>query len=228
MSGLLELLREGAIRTVCAGKPFDATRSEDLAHLSSALGLANAPRQATQIHGDAIDLDGSLGSCDAFLVRAGQAALVRHADCYPVVVASPAMALAVVAHCGWKGVAMDLAGQAARLLVSRGAPASDLYAAIGPGIGPDSFEVGPEVLERFEVAFHRHTRWGTPSVDLPAVLSRQLQDAGVAANRVQDCGIDTFTDPKFHSHRRENGTAGRNATVCIVLPGNPSPTETHT
>ena len=84
-----------------------------------------------------------------------------------MVIAAPSVNLAIVAHCGWKGVRLDLAGKSVGQLLALGALASDLYAAIGPGIGPASFEVGPEVLDQFADPYHRLTAWGTPSIDLP-------------------------------------------------------------
>jgi polyphenol oxidase len=215
------MLSAGAIRAWCVGKTlsgtaFDASDPADIQRLSASLGFAGAIRQAPQVHGDRIDLGENADACDAFLVRAGQAALVRHADCFPVVVAAPSAHLAIVAHCGWKGVVLDLAGKSVRQLQALGVQASDLSASIGPGIGPASFEVGPEVIARFPTAYHRTTAWGTPSVDLPLLLMHQLERAGVATGKVQTAPQDTFTDPRFHSHRREQHSAGRNATVCIV------------
>ena len=222
MSRLPEsLLARGPISALTVGKifldeSFDARLPGDLEKLSRWLGMTSPLRQAEQIHTDLIDLDGSLTACDAFLVRPGQAALVRHADCFPVIVAAPQAGLAIVAHCGWKGVALDLVGKSARQLLAMGCRPEELCAAIGPGIGPASFEVGPEVLGKFPTAFHSHTRWGTASVDLPAVLRRQGMEAGIAPDRIEASVIDTFADPKFHSYRREKELSGRNATVCIV------------
>jgi polyphenol oxidase len=222
LNGPHRLCSDGPVRAWCVGKhledaPFDATSADQIRRLSGVLGFEGTVRQALQVHGDAIDVDGNTTACDAFVVRAGQAALVRHADCFPVVVAAPSVRLAVVAHCGWKGVHLDLAGKAVRQLLALGAQTTDLSAAIGPGIGPASFEVGPEVLAKFPAMYHRTTSWGTSSVDLPLLLRHQLSKAGVDEGKVRTSDHDTFTDPKFHSHRREQESAGRNATVCIVL-----------
>lgn len=226
------LLELGTIRALAVGKhldgkPFDASQPDSVKVLSGSTGSPTDPRQARQVHGDDIDLDGSLEACDAFLVRPGEAALVRHADCFPVVVADPVAGLAVVAHCGWKGVALELASKSVRLLVSQGSHPSDLTAAVGPGIGPASFEVGPDVLDRFPSRFHAATSWGTPSVDLPACLREQLVACGVLPDRIQVSGIDTFRSPEWHSFRRERDLSGRNATLCIVFQRHPPQTGGH-
>lgn len=226
------LLELGPIRALAVGKhldgkPFDASQPDSVKILSGSARAPAEPRQARQVHGDDIDLDGSLEACDAFLVRPGEAALVRHADCFPVVVADPVAGLAVVAHCGWKGVALALASKSVRLLASLGSHPSDLTAAVGPGIGPASFEVGPDVLDRFPSRFHASTSWGTPSVDLPASLRAQLESGGIRPERVAISGIDTFATPEWHSFRRERDLSGRNATLCIVFQRHPPQTGGH-
>lgn len=220
------LVESGAIRafsvgTRLDGAPFDAALPESVERLAAFASIRSLPRQARQVHGDDLDVDGTLEACDAFLVRPGEAALVRHADCYPVVVAAPAARLAVVAHCGWKGVLAGLATKSVRQLLLSGASPEDLVAAIGPGIGPDSFEVGPEVLGLFPEEFHATTRRGTPSVDLPAMLRRQLSDSGIADSAIRTSPIDTFASADWHSHRRGRESAGRNGSLCIVLPATP-------
>lgn len=222
MSGTHLLLSKGPVRAWCVGKtlgpsPFDAAQAEQIDRLAASLGWRGRIRQAPQVHGDRIDHSGDGEACDAFLLRPGEAAVVRHADCFPLVVAAPSAKLAVVAHCGWRGIHLKLAAKSARRLLDLGASASELFAAVGPGIGPASFEVGPDVLSRFPASSHRTTAWGTPSIDLPLLLREQLEHAGVPSDRIALPEDDTFSDPRFHSHRREQESAGRNATVCIVL-----------
>ncbi len=217
---LLELdsIRAVAVGKTLEGAPFDASTPDSVATLSRWSGSGGVLRQARQVHGDDIDLDGTLDACDAFLVRPGEAALVRHADCFPVVVADPVARLAVVAHCGWKGVQLELASKSVRQLLSLGSGSADLFAAVGPGIGPASFEVGPDVLVRFPSAFHATTSWNAPSVDLAACLRRQLEESGVRPERIRISTTDTFATPDWHSFRRERDLSGRNATLCIVFP----------
>jgi copper oxidase (laccase) domain-containing protein len=78
-------------------------------------------------------------------------------------------------------------------------------AAIGPGIGPCHYEVGPEVLAAFAdlegVASGR-------MLDLKAVASAKLHGRGV--EHVHDVDRCTYCEPDvFFSHRRDNGVTGR-------------------
>lgn len=228
MSPARLLLRAGSI--VCwsvgrklDGAPFDAREPDDVQCLATHLGLEAPPRQAVQMHGTTIDEDGSSDACDAFLLAPGQSALVRHADCFPVVVADPVGNRAVLAHCGWRGTLAGLAGLCAGRLIASGSRPEDLLAAIGAGIAAESFEVGPEVLERFPPRFRAKTVRGTPSIDLAAFLREDLQAAGVPTVEIRS--PDTFCDVAWHSYRRDGDHSGRNATICIVEPSPTQPGE---
>jgi hypothetical protein len=230
MTEPIPLLSAGAISCwsigrILDGTAFDAREARDVERLRLHLGLTTSLRQAVQEHGTTIDEKGDTPACDAFFLRPGEAALVRHADCFPVIVADPSRSVAILAHCGWRGSSAGLAGDCARRLVGDGSRPSDLVAAIGAGIGSASFEVGLEVLRAFPEQFHTQTSWGTPSVDLIRFLHRDLESAGVS--EIQILSPDTYTDPAWHSHRRDGSHSGRNATICIVVqtssqPGEPS------
>jgi hypothetical protein len=87
----------------------------------------------------------------------------------------------------------------------------DLLAAIGPGIGPCCFEVGPEVAVQFgEPA--RRTR-----IDLQDAVRRQLLDAGLHPERIYAAGLCTVCRAdQFHSFRRDREKAGRMISVINV------------
>jgi copper oxidase (laccase) domain-containing protein len=40
-------------------------------------------------------------------------------------------------------------------------------------------------------------------------MKTQLQSCGIAFDNLYNLHIDTFTDPRFHSHRRDKEHAGR-------------------
>ncbi len=67
--------------------------------------------------------------------------LVQVADCLPVALAGDD-GIAML-HCGWRGLASGIVERGARAVSARAA-------AIGPGIGRCCYEVGDEVLARFE------------------------------------------------------------------------------
>ena len=86
------------------------------------------------------------------------------------------------------------------------------HAAVGPGIGRCCFEVGPEVLARFEdyegVADGR-------MLDLRAVIAQKLAAAGV--ERVEHVDHCTSCRPELYfSHRRDRGVTGRQAGLAVL------------
>lgn len=216
---MLDLATPAPIRAVSVGailaeQDFDGCLPSDVGRLCDMLGCP-PPRQARQIHGDRIDQVGDGLPCDAFLLKRGQSALVRHADCMPLVVCDPVTAQAVIAHCGWKGIRLGLPAACVETLLGSGADARHLHAVAGPFIEAASFEVSAQFQLEFPLASRTVTSWGTPSVDLGAVVAAQLSDAGVRQDAWSTCSIDTFRHASWHSHRRD-GTLKRNATLCWI------------
>ena len=130
--------------------------------------------------------------------------VVLVADCLPVALAGR-RGVAML-HCGWRGLADGI--------VARGAAEVEATAAaVGPGIGPCCFEVGEEVLARFE-------RLGDGladgrMLDLREVARRSLAEAGV--DEVEVCELCTSCGRElFFSHRRDRGRTGRQAGLVWI------------
>jgi copper oxidase (laccase) domain-containing protein len=100
---------------------------------------------------------------------------------------------------------------------SLGCQAADLQAWLGPCIGPQAFEVGPDVLASFSAPEDRACFVAHPSVagkwlaDLPALARARLARLGV--HRVTGGQWCTFSDEqRFFSFRRTPVT-GRQAAL---------------
>jgi polyphenol oxidase len=140
----------------------------------------------------------------------GQGMMLVTADCLPVAIARrngrPALA---ALHVGWRGL---LEG-----IVENGAAALDggeLTSAIGPGIGPCCYEVGPDVAEPFAVAFGAEVI-ADGKLDLWRAAELALRRAGVA--EVERTDLCTYCHPElFFSHRRDRGTTGRQGVIAAV------------
>lgn len=168
--------------------------------------------------------EGTTTKADAIVTDdPGRALAVRVADCAPVLLASPDGRVVAAVHAGWRGVVAGVlpAAIAAMGLLSAAAP----LAALGPCIGPEHFEVGPEVIEAFRAAFGTDAKGivvrtdpatGKGFIDLKAALRAQLAAAGIDAVDVSDrC---THRDAgEFFSHRRDRGLTGRMAAVIAPL-----------
>lgn len=136
--------------------------------------------------------------------RAGVAATVIVADCLPIAIAGGGVVAAV--HAGWRGLEEGVIAATVRA-IRRHAPDAELAAAIGPAAGPDHYEVGEELHERFSGYSNG------ANLDLPAIARDQLHAAGV--EHVENCGICTISskDPELFSYRRQGPRAGRQALL---------------
>ncbi|MBR0500962.1 MAG: laccase domain-containing protein [Bacteroidales bacterium] len=161
---------------------------------------------------------------DAFVTELpGVAIGVRTADCVPVQLYDPVNRVVAAVHSGWKGTVKHISQKAIDVMVRefRSKP-EDLRAVIGPGIGPDSFQVGEEVVGQFrDAGFPIGRIWsfmgagdGTPMsgghhIDLFEANRWLLEETGVSSSNIQTAMIDTYTDLSFFSARREGVQCGR-------------------
>ena len=129
------------------------------------------------------------------------------ADCAPVLIADPEARVVASVHAGWKCALAGVVASAVRTMEGQGASAERMVAAIGPCIGPASYEVGAEFRDRFEEVDPAFARFFPPAAaggslfDLPAFVLARLKAAGVA--RAEWIGRDTYADEAhFFSNRR--------------------------
>jgi len=187
--------------------------------------------QGHQVHGcrvAVVDRPGmtreELEGYDAFVTALpGVAIGVRTADCIPVLLYDPVKRVVAAVHAGWKGTVLHISQKALTVMAQKfSCSAGDMHAVIGPGIGPDSFQVGEEVAEHFKTAgFPMERIWsfrgpgdGSPMsgghhIDLFTANRWLLEDAGIPSANIHTVGIDTYTDVSFFSARREGVQCGR-------------------
>ncbi|HYD19125.1 MAG TPA: peptidoglycan editing factor PgeF [Patescibacteria group bacterium] len=137
----------------------------------------------------------------------GLAISVLTADCAPVLFAAKRSRIVGAAHAGWKGALTGVMDETVKAMVALGAKAEDISAAIGPCIGPQSYEVSEGFEKPFleqEAANEKFFRTGKPGhliFDLPGYVAHRLQQAGVGA--VYDTRQDTLTNESaYFSYRR--------------------------
>ena len=202
---------------------------ENRARLARALGF-RADRLITtpQIHGKGILVVDEQTAPTALQTRAdilvsrepGFLLMQRFADCVPLVLWHKQAGVVSVAHAGWRGTAIGVAGAAVDAVAELGGDPSGLRAGIGPSIGPCCFEVGQEVVEQIPGAEDASTPGpnGRPHVDLWEINRRQLVAAGVPEDRVEVSGLCTRCQADtFFSHRALGFPAGRFG-AAIGLP----------
>ena len=144
------------------------------------------------------------------------------ADCGPVLLADEGAGVIGVAHAGWKGALSGIIEASVKAMVALGAETHRIAAALGPCIGAQSYEVGPEFRERFtggEAFFRPATREDHYLFDLPAYIEARLRGLGLAS--VEILAADTRPENSdFFSYRRAclNGEPdyGRNLSAIVL------------
>ena len=143
---------------------------------------------------------------DALVTRTRGLALgVSSADCGPILFVDQTAGVIGAAHSGWKGSFLGVGAATLAAMESLGARRADTIAVLGPTIGRDAYEVGPEFVARFAEADQRFFRPSPRAdhawFDLPAFIADRLIAAGVG--RFVDLGLCTYGDEqRFYSYRR--------------------------
>jgi polyphenol oxidase len=146
---------------------------------------------------------------DGMVTRvAGIALGVLTADCAPILFRDPVAEVIGVAHGGWRGALSGVAEQTVAKMETIGAVRARICAAIGPCIGPDSYEVGPEFRQKFHAEdcgghsyFVPASRTGHFMFDLSGYIEHRLVRAGITA--VERASHDTVAEEElFFSYRR--------------------------
>lgn len=149
-----------------------------------------------------------------------QACSVLTADCLPVLLCDRAGSKVAAAHAGWRGLAAGVLEHTVQALAV--AP-QELLVWLGPAIGPEVFEVGPEVREVFvsahaqaETAFKPSPNAGRYLADLYQLARIRLATLGITA--VYGGGFCTYQEARFYSYRRQANTGRFASLIWLVEP----------
>lgn len=148
------------------------------------------------------------------------------ADCAPVLLADVEAGVVGAAHAGWRGAVAGVTDQTVAAMISLGAKADRIAAAVGPCIARASYEVDHAFAERLLTDDPDNERFlgegptGNPHFDLEAYVVARLAAAGI--RRVEASGLDTYAlEDRFYSYRRATHrgepTYGRQISI-IGLP----------
>lgn len=143
---------------------------------------------------------------------------VSTADCVPILLYDCKRKVIAAVHAGWRGTCKRILAQVLdRMKEFYACRMEDVYAAIGPSISMDAFEVGDEVYEAFDQAGFdmkeidsRNSFTGKHHIDLWKSNYIQLEEAGLPIENVQLASICTYFHPDcFFSARRLGAKCGR-------------------
>ncbi|RJG44216.1 peptidoglycan editing factor PgeF [Mesorhizobium sp. DCY119] len=169
---------------------------------------------------------GARPKADAIVTdRPGIAIGATTADCGPVLFADSEAKVIGAAHAGWKGAFTGVLENTITAMEGLGAKRERIVAVLGPSIGPDNYEVGPEFVARFVEVDGENARYFAPSktpghamFDLNLYTVDRLLKAGVNAESLDRCTYaeeDLFYSYRRSTHRKE-ADYGRQISAIIL------------
>lgn len=213
-------------------KPINIKANEDyftneLPKLLEDIGLNYSSINVTrQVHSNniAIAHDKDINfydETDGLIGTSGDVLVIKSADCLPVIVFDKVHKRIAAVHSGWKGTANSIVKEAISKMIKLGSNAKEMHIYVGPHIQKSSFEVKSDVKDIFEKNFSYdgiiekkdETHY---LIDLGQVVKRDAMSLGVKEKNIYISKLDTVTDERFHSYRRDREKYGLMYTlVCI-------------
>ena len=151
-------------------------------------------------------------SGDGIIITKPSIALIRTADCVPVVLFDETADIAGVFHSGWRGTELKIVSKGLAKMKELGC--KNISAVIFPAIGFCCFEIGKELLERFaDAGIPTEKRGEKYYADLKTAIKNELKNGGVS--KISDRSECTFCGEGYFSYRK-NKTEKRHATFVVV------------
>ena len=153
----------------------------------------------------------------SYTQRHSQVCAIFTADCLPILVCNQSGTEVAAIHAGWRGL---LAGVIDNALHCFKSSPQQLLAWIGPGIGPDHFEVNADIRKDYvtrhpdfaEGFFQKEGRW---FADLYHLAKINLAQCGVTA--VYGGDFCTYCDSeRFYSYRRDRNIEQKGKLMSLI------------
>lgn len=214
--------------------PYDSLNlgahcGDDLVHVEenrkrmfAAGQLPSKPVWLGQVHGkDVLKLTGepyvSKRADASYSNTPGTVCAVMTADCLPVLFCNRDGTEVAAAHAGWRGLCAGVLEETVACFADK---PENILAWLGPAIGPDAFEVGPEVRDAFMAVEAIADRAFRPAgkkyyADIYALARQRLTSVGVTqVFGGEHCTFSQKGD--FFSYRRDKNT-GRMASFIWLI-----------
>jgi hypothetical protein len=145
--------------------------------------------------------------------RAGQALVIKTADCQPILLAHESGRYLAGLHVGWRGNVLEFPQKGVAAFCEHyGLKPGELMAVRGPSLGP-----GASQFTNFDMEFGERFREffdpATQTVNLWRLTVAQLLQAGLRRERIFGLDLCTHSLCEFHSYRRDKARSGRQASL---------------
>lgn len=225
-------LSDLGIKNVMSLKPINIKGNEnyfvgELPKILHHMGLDYKSINVTrQVHSNNIAIAHDHGvnfydDTDGLIGEKGDVLVIKSADCLPVIVYDCVNKRIAAVHSGWKGTANSIVKEAIQKMMGLGSRTEDLKIYVGPHIQKNSFEVMDDVKNVFEKNFSYEDIIFKKDethylIDLGQVVKCDAMSLGVKEENIYISSVDTVTDHRFHSYRRDKKDYGLMYTlVCI-------------
>lgn len=225
-------LSELGIKNVMSLKPIDIKGNEnyfvgELPKILHHMGLDYKSINVTrQVHSNNIAIAHDHGinfydDTDGLIGAKGDVLVIKSADCLPVILYDCVNKRIAAVHSGWKGTANSIVKEAIQKMMGLGSRTEDLKIYVGPHIQKNSFEVMDDVKDVFEKNFSYEDIIFKKDethylIDLGQVVKCDAMSLSVKEENIYISSVDTVTDERFHSYRRDKKDYGLMYTmVCI-------------
>jgi YfiH family protein len=170
---------------------------------------------------------------------------IQTADCVPILLVDLKKHAVAAVHAGWRGTLARITEKTiGRMRLEFGSQASDILAAIGPSIGPCCYEVGADLVTKFNAQFGDSAdyfdeplsgeepnplQWlnmrppghqpppKNVRLDLRKANRSQLETAGVHPQNIFSCDLCTACNPSLlFSYRKQGAVSGRLMAVIGI------------
>lgn len=227
LGGLSTLPHTASLNLAFGRGDDEATVLANLARFTEAVGVEGKVFSPPQVHGTAVhvvtaaergvgyQVESALACDGSVCATPGVVIGVKTADCVPILLCDAEAGVVAALHAGWRGTVGGIAREGVRQMLTLGASAGRIVAAIGPAIGCCCYAVGDDFADAVAAAAesalclpHLH-RDGGLRADLCAMNVAILTDAGVQPANIDVAGLCTCCDThRFYSHRASHGRRG--------------------
>lgn len=149
-----------------------------------------------------------------------------YADCVPLYFVDPVHKAIGLSHSGWRGTAGRM-GQVTleKMKEVYGTRPEDIYAAIGPSICQDCYEVSGDVIEEFQKSFKKSVcpqlfykkENGKYQLNLWRANQLVLTEAGVAEQKIAVTNLCTHCNPEILFSHRSTGVKRGNLSALLAI-----------
>jgi len=228
------LLTYSSIKHGISTKSFGSLKNEDgginydnIESFRTKLGIKDRAITMQQIHsGNVVTVHDSnnlrIAETDALVTnQKGIPLLVLTADCLPIFLFDPKKEVIGLVHAGYRGLLQHIIEKTIQRFSSEfGSETKDIVVGIGPAIEPECYEVGEEVIAKFQDAFPSFQAIFVQKqekyfLNLREIAVQSLHKEGISKEHIEVAAICTKDDERFYSYRGGDKNGRFGSIICL-------------